>query len=78
MSNIFINRNRLKFAKNEKLSNTLILNFLYSKIIYYIYLCYHSKLISDILKNVQKIMIRLIIFFKKKMINFENECENEK
>ena len=39
---------------NQKLSNTLTLNFFYLKIIRLLHLRYHPKIIGDILKNVQK------------------------
>ena len=42
-------------AKNkQKLNNTLALNFRYLKIICFLHRSYHSTVIGDILKNVQK------------------------
>ena len=51
----FISNARLKLAKiQQKLSNTLRLNFCYLKIICFLHPRYHPKVIGDILKNVQK------------------------
>ena len=59
----------------QKLSNTLRLNFSYSKIIRFLHTCY-PKIIGDILKNVQK---QARLFKRGYMIdNNENKIENEK
>ena len=60
----------------QKLSNTLRLNFCYLKIMHFVHPRYHSKIIGDIIKNVQK---QVPLFKCGYMINdIENEAENEK
>ena len=55
-SNTFISNASWNWRKiKQKLSSTLRLNFCYLKIICFVHPRYHSKLIGDIIKNVQKL-----------------------
>ena len=63
ISNTFISIARLKLEKKikQRLSNTLRLNSCYLKIIQFLYSCYHPKLIRDILKNLQKTSLPVLM-----------------
>ena len=50
-----------KKKMKQKLSNTLRLNFCYLKIIPILHPCYHLKLIRDIVKNVQKTSVSVLM-----------------
>ena len=84
ISNTFISKVRLKFAKSKQmLSITLKLDFCYLKIIHIINIPYHPKIIGHILKNKQNNkcvciheIIRLIIMkIKIKMKNRSHRHE---
>ena len=63
VSNTFISNARLKFAKKnkQKLSNTLRLNFHSLKIIRFFHSRFHPEIIGDILKNVQKTRVSVLM-----------------
>ena len=46
----------------QRLSNTLKLNFCYLKIIFFLHPRYHPKIIGHILKNVQKASVFIRLF----------------
>ena len=52
----------MKLAKSkEKLNNILSLNFYFLTIIHFFHLCYHPKLIWDVLRNVQKTNVSVLM-----------------
>ena len=82
----FLLRNKQHFYKQQqaeigkkikqKLSNTLRMTFRYFKIIRFLHPHYHSKIIDDILKIIQKANTSILMKFYD--YDNENESENEK
>ena len=55
MWNTFINKTKLKLAKNQaKVKQHPELNFCYLKIICFLHPHYHPEILGDIIENVQK------------------------
>ena len=64
------------YTCKKKLSNTLRLNFSYLNVIHFLYAYYQSKLIWDILKNMQKTSVFVLMWL---YLNFnENKGDNAK